>query len=63
MFTVLIGALLFGYYVRSHVRGNVNWDALLSGPVKAALDENSRKLLGMGPIVVHPPARDMLILD
>lgn len=41
-------AMLFAYYTRGFLRGQVNWDVILSERTKARLDEDARELLGMG---------------
>ncbi|HLK23999.1 MAG TPA: phytanoyl-CoA dioxygenase family protein [Caulobacteraceae bacterium] len=40
-------ALLFGYYSRSFLRPQVNWNALLSAGVQRSLDPAFRRLLGL----------------
>jgi hypothetical protein len=41
--------MLFGYYVRDFVRGQVNWEACLSPETRDAMDQETRDLFGMGP--------------
>jgi len=41
-------ALLFGYYSRDFLRGQVNWNAALSPEVQAGLDPELRTLLALG---------------
>ena len=41
-------AMLFGYYSRDFIRQQINWDACLSTETKDGLDDDARKLLGMG---------------
>jgi ectoine hydroxylase-related dioxygenase (phytanoyl-CoA dioxygenase family) len=41
-------ALLFAYYTRGFLRGQVNWDVTLSERAKTCLDDEARDLLGMG---------------
>ena len=43
-------ALLFAYYTRGFLRGQVNWEVTLSADTKARLDAEARELLGMGPL-------------
>jgi hypothetical protein len=40
-------ALLFGYYSRSFLRSQVNWNAVLSPDVQQDLDASFRRLLGL----------------
>jgi fumagillin biosynthesis dioxygenase len=41
--------LLFGYYIMDFIRPQINWEAVLSPDVKAGLDGETRRLLGLGP--------------
>ena len=40
-------ALLFGYYTRSFLRPQVNWNAVLSAELQSELDPEFRHLLGL----------------
>jgi fumagillin biosynthesis dioxygenase len=41
--------MLFGYYSTDFIRPQMNWEAVLSAESKATLDDDARKLLGLGP--------------
>jgi ectoine hydroxylase-related dioxygenase (phytanoyl-CoA dioxygenase family) len=41
--------MLFGYYSCDFIRPQMNWEAVLAPEAKAALDEDARRLLGLGP--------------
>jgi ectoine hydroxylase-related dioxygenase (phytanoyl-CoA dioxygenase family) len=41
--------LLFAYYSMDFIRQQVNWEATLSPETKASLDDDDRRLLGLGP--------------
>ena len=40
--------LMFAYYCRDFVRPTINWEAALSGEIKAGVDDEARTLLGLG---------------
>lgn len=56
-------ALLFAYYTRGFIRGQVNWDVSLSAETKARLDDDARELLGMGPLCNIALALDLVALQ
>jgi fumagillin biosynthesis dioxygenase len=41
--------LLFGYFIMDFIRPQINWEAVLCPDVKAGLDGETRRLLGLGP--------------
>lgn len=41
--------LLFAYYSRDFIRQQMNWEAILSSETKATLDDDARRLFGLGP--------------
>lgn len=56
-------AMLFAYYTRGFVRGQVNWDVCLSETAKTRLDKDARALLGMGPYSNVAQAYDLVMLQ
>ncbi|MFT3801125.1 MAG: phytanoyl-CoA dioxygenase family protein [Burkholderiaceae bacterium] len=56
-------ALLFGYYSRSFLRGQVNWNASLSADVQAGLSPALRVLLGLAPSANVSVGRALLDAD
>jgi fumagillin biosynthesis dioxygenase len=42
-------AMLFAYYTSDFIRQQMNWEAVLSPATKDRLDENARRLFGLGP--------------
>jgi hypothetical protein len=53
-------ALLFGYYSRSFLRPQANWNAVLSPAVQAGLDPELRRLLGLDAAANVGLAADLL---
>jgi ectoine hydroxylase-related dioxygenase (phytanoyl-CoA dioxygenase family) len=56
-------ALLFGYYSRSFLRPQVNWNAVLSQEVQHGLDAEFRQLLGLDAPANVSVAAELLAAD
>jgi hypothetical protein len=56
-------ALLFAYYSRGFIRQQANWEAALSQPTKATLDQEMKDLLGMGPLANAALGIDLVARD
>jgi ectoine hydroxylase-related dioxygenase (phytanoyl-CoA dioxygenase family) len=56
-------ALLFGYYSRSFLRPQVNWNVVLSPEVQKGLDPELRWMLGLGAAANFGQAAELLAAD
>ncbi len=56
-------ALLFGYYSRAFLRPQVNWNAVLSPQVQASLDDDMKRMLGLGPAANLSTGAELLLAD